>query len=177
MTMPGSEGPEFSRMVRAYPQPPERLALAADAAERAALAERFGVARIDALEADVAFEADGRAVAARGRLSAELVQTCAVSGEDFAARIDEALDLRFVPAGTLAPSDEEIELASDAPDEIEFAGDAFDLGEALAQSLGLAIDPYAEGPGAHAARQSAGITPDTTPRGALADLLEGLKRG
>ena len=168
--------PEFSRMVRARPHPPETLAIAADATERAALTARFEVAAIDSLSAEVAFAPDGDAIVATGRLTARLVQTCAVSGDDFPTRIDEPLDLRFVPAGTLAHTEEEIELASDSPDEIEFDGDSFDLGEAVAQTLGLAIDPYAEGPDADAVRREAGIGDDTAPRGPLADLLAGLKR-
>lgn len=169
-------GVELSRIVRVRPQPPETLTVTAEKPERAALAERFGVVAIDALTAEIALAPDGQTIVARGRLRAALIQTCAVSGEDFAAHIDEPLDLRFVPAGSIAASEEEIELVSDGPDEIEFHGDSVDLGEAVAQSLGLAIDPYAEGPGADAARQAAGITDDATPRGALADLLAGLKR-
>jgi hypothetical protein len=73
--------------------------------------------------------------------------------------------------------DEEIELEADDCDEIEFAGEMFDLGEAVAQSLGLAIDPYAEGPDADAARTAAGIVQEGEVRGPLADLLAGLKKG
>lgn len=171
-----SEQPEFSRMVRSRPHPPETLTITANADERTALAKRFGVIGIDALSADLSLTPDGDGVAAKGRMSAELVQNCAVSGEDFATRIEEPLDLRFVPAGSIETSEDEIELASDAADEIEFDGDSFDLGEAIAQSLGLAIDPYAEGPGADEARSAAGLTDDAAPRGPLADLLEGLER-
>jgi hypothetical protein len=42
--------------------------------------------------------------------------------------------------------------------------------------LGLAIDPYAEGPHADAARAAAGIVPEGEQLGHLADLLAGLKK-
>ena len=48
------------------------------------------------------------------------------------------------PAAPHRP-DEEVELEADDCDEIEFDGTQFDLGEALAQSLALAIDPFLTG--------------------------------
>mgnify|MGYP006139369497 CR=1 FL=1 len=75
---------------------------------------------------------------------------------------------RFVPEGSIeVADDEEIELASDSPDEIEFDGESFDVGEAVAQSLGLAINPYAEGPRADAVRPARPDAPgcgDPVPR-------------
>jgi uncharacterized metal-binding protein YceD (DUF177 family) len=167
--------PEFSRMVRARPSPPERIAIEANEAERAALAARFDVVAIRALRAELAFTPDGEAVEARGALTADLVQACAVSGEDFPVRFEEPLTLRFVREAREIDPDEEAELPGDEPDEIEFTGDSFDLGEAVAQSLGLAIDPFAEGPGADAARQEAGIVQEGEAEGPLAELLRGLK--
>lgn len=167
--------PEFSREVRTRPQPPERLTIEANEAERAALAKRFGIVGITALRAELTFEPDGEGVEARGTLSADLTQLCAVSDEDFAVHIDEPLALRFVRAARQVDPEEEAELPGDEPDEIEFTGDSFDLGEAVAQSLGLAIDPYAEGPNADAARREAGIVTEGESEGPLAELLRGLK--
>jgi uncharacterized metal-binding protein YceD (DUF177 family) len=105
------------------------------------------------------------------------MQPCAISGDDFPVTIDEAVDLKFVEENQKPAADgEEIELEADDCDEIEFAGEMFDLGEAVAQTLGLAIDPYAEGPNADAARAAAGIVPEDAVRGPLADLLAGLKK-
>ena len=70
----------------------------------------------------------------------------------------EKLDLRFVPeAEQQAAVDEDREIDSSEADEIGYEGTAFDLGEAIAESLALAIDPYATGPGADAARKEAGL--------------------
>ncbi len=169
--------PEFSRIVKLRPHPPERLTLVAEEAERAALAQRFDIPDVRSLVAELAFDPDGAVLTARGKLAAELLQTCSVSGEDFPVRIDEVLDLRFVPLGSLdASEDEEVELDSDGPDEIEYEGETIDVGEAIAQSLGLAIDPYAEGPNADTARREAGITDDAAPRGPLAEALAKLAK-
>ena len=66
--------------------------------------------------------------------------------------IDEPLAFRFVPQAEHNP-DEELEIAIDDCDDIEFSGTMIDPGEAVAQSLALAIDPFAEGPGAEEARR------------------------
>ena len=71
--------------------------------------------------------------------------------------------------------EEEITLDSPILDEIEYAGPTFDLGEAVAQSLALAIDPFAAGPEAEAARAQHGIS-DQGPKGALAEALAALKK-
>jgi hypothetical protein len=53
-------------------------------------------------------------------------------------------------------------------------GGRFDLGEALAQTLGLAIDPYLEGPNAEEARRKAGLMDpsETSPFSALKDMFK-----
>jgi uncharacterized metal-binding protein YceD (DUF177 family) len=165
-------------MVKARPLPGGPVVIEASEAERAALAARFGLGAVEALRAEIDLEQKPRAIRARGRLRAAIMQPCAISGENFPVTIDEAIDLRFVEANQRpVTEDEEIELEADDCDEIEFAGEMFDLGEAVAQSLGLAIDPYAEGPDADAARTAAGIVQEGEVRGPLADLLAGLKKG
>lgn len=161
---------EFSRPFDRRHLPPAEIALAAEAAERAALARRFGLVRIDRLEAWAALTDAGDTVEANGRFEAEIVQTCAVSGEDLPVAIAEPLALRFVPAPSI--DDEELELAEAELDEIPVEGDVFDLGEAVAQSLALAIDPYATGPEAERVRQEAGLSDEASsgPFAALAAL-------
>ena len=87
----------------------------------------------------------------------------------------------FVEESAPEPTDDdtiEIELDAEDLDEIEYAGDTFDLGEAVAQSLGLAFDPYAEGPNADAVRVEKGIASDEdqAPSGPLAEALKALKK-
>ena len=164
--------PEFSRPIdrRHLTARPAQLVASED--ERAALARRFGLVRVDRLEAEIALESDGEAVNASGRLRADIVQSCAVSGEDLPVAIDEPLTLRFVPERAIEES--EIELEESQLDEIAFAGHVFDLGEAVAQSLALAIDPYAVGPNAEQARKDAGLG-DEAASGPFA-ALAGLKK-
>ena len=149
--------PEFSRMVDPRQADGRRMVLEAREDERVALARRFGLVMIDRLVADVLLERQGEAIEARGTLRADIVQGCAVSAEDLPIAIDEPLEFRFVPARGDHLPDEEIELDADACDEIEYAGTSFDLGEAVAQSLALAIDPFATGPAAEEARRAAGL--------------------
>lgn len=171
--------PELARMIKARPLPGEPVVIEATPDERAALARRFALGAVEALRAEVALEQKPRAIRATGRLKAAIMQPCAISGEDFPVTIDEPVDLRFVeenPRPVSADEEIELELEADDCDEIGYSGDMFDLGEAVAQTLGLAIDPYAEGPNADAARKAAGIVAEGEQDGPLAALLAGLKK-
>jgi uncharacterized metal-binding protein YceD (DUF177 family) len=106
---------------------------------REALAARFDLASIDRLEGTLAVERAGTGARATGRLVADVVQHCVVSGEPVPAHVDEALDLRFEPLET---DGAEVELEPDALDIMPVEGDAIDLGEALAQALAVALEPY-----------------------------------
>lgn len=164
-----SEG-EFSRLVKLDRLPADPVIVEASDGERAALAARFGLPAVHALRAEVTLQQDGDAVNARGRLKARFEQPCAIADEPFANSIDEELAIRFVPALAAHGEDEEIEFSGDEPDEIEYDGAAFDLGEAVAQSFGLALDPYAVGPDAESARREAGLVDGNTPSGPFAAL-------
>jgi uncharacterized metal-binding protein YceD (DUF177 family) len=173
--------PELSRIVKARLLPGDPVKVAADEAERASLSARFGLPAIESLSATIELEKSGKSVKANGRLTASIQQICAVSGEEFATAIDEPITLRFVEEGTLEPAlsedgEIEIELEADDCDEIEYSGETFDLGEAIAQTLGLAIDPYAEGPNANSARKAAGIVAEGEQEGPLAAALSALKK-
>jgi hypothetical protein len=148
----------------------KQVRIEANAAERSALARRFALVRIDSLAAELQFSRKGdRIVEAEGRMRAEFVQSCAVSAEDLPVSVEEPLFFRFVPASMHHTPDEEIEIDASDCDEIEYSGTHFDLGEAVAQSLALAIDPFLTGPDADKARKEAGIgTPEEQgPFGAL----------
>lgn len=149
--------PEFSRPVDVRQAEGLAQQLVASEAERAALAKRFALVSVDSLTADLVLSRKDRSVSAEGRLRAAIVQSCAVSGEDLPATIDEPLAFRFVPEAEHKPGDEEVELDAEDCDEIEYSGSHVDLGEAVAQSLALAIDPYAVGPKAEKARRKAGL--------------------
>lgn len=162
---------EFSHIVKLHQITERPVVLEANKAELGALAKRFSLSAIHRLKAEVTLSADGPVVTASGRLLADVLQPCAVSGEDFPVHIDEALTFRFVPE-TQAPKDEELELNAEDFDEIFYSGESFDLGEAVAQGLGLAIDPFARGPNADEFRQKSGLMDQSAagPFAALAAL-------
>jgi uncharacterized metal-binding protein YceD (DUF177 family) len=81
-------------------------------------------------------------VLARGVLRARVTQVCVISLEEFDADVEEIFQIRFVPSGEEA---DDIDPESD--DEIPFEGNLIDLGEAAAEQLGLALDPYPRMPG------------------------------
>lgn len=166
--------PELSRPFDVRQLEGKHVRIEATEAERRALAERFGLLSLDELAAELDLSRKGRDVAVEGTVRGRWVQTCAVSGEALPVRREEPMFVRFVPAATHAP-DEEIELDADDCDEIEYTGTHIDLGEAVAQTLGLAIDPYLTGPNADDARKEAGLgTPeDNSPFAALKGLASG----
>jgi uncharacterized metal-binding protein YceD (DUF177 family) len=149
--------PEFSHCIDVRQASGLSPVLEADEAEREALARRFAITAVNRLVARLDLTREGRAVKASGTLEADIVQPCAVSGEDLKVAIREPLAFRFVPASNRQPGDEEVELEADELDEIEYEGTHFDLGEAVAQSLALAIDPYLTGPNADAVRARVGL--------------------
>jgi len=146
------------------------VTLEAGEQERAALSKRFSINSIGKLAATLTLVREGDVVHAQGTLHAEIVQSCAVSGEDLPATIDEPLSLRFAPDSPIET--EELELAADDLDEISYNGTVLDLGEAVAQSLALAIDPYPVGPEAERVRREAGLLDEGSsgPFAALAAL-------
>jgi len=143
--MPPEPAPEFSRSLPLGLVGPEgrREVVEANEAECAALARRFGIPAVESFRAELLLrpDADG-AVRAEGRLSAAVVQTCVVTLEPVEQRVDEALALRFLPKGR-EPQDE-----PDETDEIATRNGIADLGEAMAEQLALALDPYPRAPDA-----------------------------
>jgi len=169
--------PEFSRPIRidTIGESPRPIEIMADPAEREALARRFALVSIGRLEAEAQLRREGEMLFAEGRLRAEVVQSCVASGEPLPASIDAAFLLRFVPEDSLDAA-EEVELSEEDCDTLTYAGGAIDLGEAAAETLALALDPYPRGPDADAALKAAGVLDesDAGPFAALKGLREKL---
>ncbi|MBV8237615.1 MAG: DUF177 domain-containing protein [Sphingomonas sp.] len=167
--------PEFSRPERLdmIGEAPRSVTIAADAEERRRLAGRFGLIAIDRLDASFAIRRDAAGVIADGRVTAAVTQACTVTGDPLPAAVDEKVTLRFVSPGS---SDEEVELGEESLDTIEIEGGAIDLGEAAAETMALALDPYPRGPRAAAALREAGVVDEgqSGPFGALAALKDKL---
>ena len=137
--------PEFSRPVSLARLSPEgrEERLVATPAECAALAQRFAIPAINRFSAVLRLRAEpGGLATVSGRISAEVVQACVVTLDPVVQQVEEAVALRILPPGE-EPSDD-----PEGPDEIEAEGDSVDLGEAMAEQLSLALDPYPRAPGA-----------------------------
>lgn len=112
-------------------------------AECAALALRFGLRAVERLHATVTLTPNAVGIDVVGRIEAVVVQPCVVSSADVHARIDEAFTLHFVAPDMLASAEaEERELGESDLDTLAHDGSTIDLGEAVAQTLGLALDPF-----------------------------------
>ncbi len=147
---------ELSRpmLVDRVPSDGYAITVTATKAECAALAVRMGLPAIRSVTCAFRLkrETDTK-VFAEGRLRARVTQTCVVSMEDFPAVVLDEFRVRFVPAGE--ESDDE---DPESDDEIGYEGNAIDLGEATAEQLGLALEPYPRKP--DAALPEADAAPD-----------------
>ncbi len=136
--------PEFSRRftLDAIGSMPRTVNIEADADERAALAVRFGLVTLEELTASAVLSASALGIETSGRLAARVIQQCVVTAEPVASQINEPFTLRFVAPDLLTTDADELELSDSDCDVIELDRDAIDLGEAVAQTLGLALDPF-----------------------------------
>jgi uncharacterized metal-binding protein YceD (DUF177 family) len=135
--------PEFSRPLSpgAVGAAGRTETLTASPAECAALAARFnilGIGRVGAV-LQLASEPAG-AVLAEGRITAEVTQACSVSLEPVVQLVDEPVAFRLLPSGQPAEED------PDEIDAIETVNGVADLGEAVAEQLALALDPFPRHP-------------------------------
>lgn len=162
--------PEFSRPVTVATIRPggETLTLSPTEAEAAALARRLGVEAVRGLVAEVTVKARGKGVvSARGRLRARLDRLCVVSLAPLEEAIDERFTVLFRPeaeAEAEAGADRgpgkvaaaEVALDAEADDEEPYAGGVIDIGEHVAQTLALVLDPWPRAEGASLPPQEEG---------------------
>lgn len=138
--------PELSRPLRLAAIPPAgyHLEITASSEECRALARRFGLPSIEALSCSFTLSREpGAAIRASGVLSARVTQLCRVTLDPFPASVEENFIVRFVPEGS-----ESAAFDPEAPDEIPYSGGMLDLGEATAEQLALALDPWPRKPDA-----------------------------
>lgn len=170
--------PEFSRPVRAdtLGEGARHMALEADEGERKALARRFGLVGIGRLAAEAALTRDGSEILAVGTLRANVVQSCVATGEPVPAKVEAPFRIVFRPHPDANAAAEELELDESELDVVFYDGGAIDLGEAVAETLLLNLDPYPRAPGAEEALTAAGVKSEAEagPFGALAGLRDKL---
>jgi uncharacterized metal-binding protein YceD (DUF177 family) len=138
--------PELHRTIAVDRVGPAGLDVTVEATtdELTALAHRMGLPAVLSLTCAFHLHRDAAdRLVALGRLHAEVMQTCVISLEDFPATVDERFTVLFVPAGLETEDDD-----PSTPDEISYENGMIDLGEAAAEQLALALDPYPRAPGA-----------------------------
>lgn len=142
--MTAAPPPEFSRpFALARLSGAERvIRISASPEECAALARRFDLPEIAELRGEFRLTRRGRVrVVAEGRITARFTRICVVTLDPFEASLDQDFLLHFVPEGEDNPDPD-----PERPEEMGYAGDVIDLGEALAQELALSLDPLPRHP-------------------------------
>jgi len=176
--MPQQPAPEFSRPVRVDGMEPGaevRRKIEPNESERAALAARLGLVRLESLSAEVTLRRapGGGLIGASGRLTADVVQSCVVTMVPVSGHIDEKFEEVFAPEGYEADEDAE---GDGLPE--SFDGHEIDIGELTAQHLSLSLDPYPRAPDA-APTPPVGDEPDVPERRrpfeGLAEMLKNRK--
>ena len=149
--------PEFSRPIRVdtIGDGERTVEVEANEDERRRLAGRFGLLAIGRLAATFAVRREAGGMLATGTVEAAVTQACSATGEPIEATVNEAVALRFVE--DIAGDGDEIELSGDALDTLPIEGGAIDLGEAAAETMALALDPFPRAPGAEEALRRAGV--------------------
>lgn len=141
---------EFSRPVAVDRLGPEEAVfeIAPSGGERAALAKRFGLISLDGLEAKVTLRRldDARRVRLSATFSVDVVQSCVVTLEAVPSHIEDSFVLVY-QEGAKEFRKAICLLEGEDPPEPLIDG-VIDVGEAVAEHLGLALDPYPRAPGA-----------------------------
>jgi uncharacterized metal-binding protein YceD (DUF177 family) len=135
---------EFTEVIEVDEIPSKGLQmhLKADKDQRAALAQRFDILAVDSLSADcrLTMLAGGPMVQMQGTILAVVQQSCVVTQTPLTQSLRVPISLEFAPASMV---DENVELTledADPPDVI--LDGKIDVGDAVAQQLALALDPY-----------------------------------
>ncbi len=174
-------GPEFSRPVRldTLGEQPRPMKVVAAPDERSALAARFGLIALDRLDAELSLSRKGDEIAVHGTLQAAVIQACVASGMPVPAALAAPFDLLFRPQLAAGHADEEIELNEREMDVVFYEGGEIDVGEAVAETLSLSLDPWPRAPEADVALRAAGVKregeEENGPFAALAGLKDKLR--
>jgi uncharacterized metal-binding protein YceD (DUF177 family) len=134
----------------------QTLQIVATAPECAALAERFDLAEITNLVADTALAATGDGYMFTGTLNATVTQFCVATRLPVPEHVTETFAIKFIAAGSGLES-EDLEIDANDCDVMPHDGRVIDIGEAVAQTLGLSLNPWPRAPDADAVLRAAGV--------------------
>ena len=116
--------------------------LSATPQERVALARRLELQELASFDAEMTIDRiPGGEILVRGRVVADVVQTCVVSLEPVPGHVDETFEVRYTTRPDDGPADLVIGPDEEFPPE-PITGAVLDVGELAAQQLALALDPW-----------------------------------
>lgn len=154
-----------------------------------ALAARFDLPAVNSLSWQTESAPWRSGIRLTGRLRASVVQECVVTLDPVPVEIDEAFERGFLPFADLYSEDKpgsehEIVTDRDLGDVPEPLTDPLDIGDVMAEELGVALDPYPRKPGldeeAVYRATPEGVEPltdaDVKPFAGLADLAKKMNR-
>ncbi|WP_442577983.1 YceD family protein [Mesorhizobium sp. ASY16-5R] len=143
------------------------VTIEANEVERASLAKIHGLVSVGRLRADLVVTSWKRnGVQVRGRVEADIVQSCVVTLEPVAGKVDEEVSAVFLPEDSKLGRESfglggEILIDVDGPDSPEtFSGDRIDVGALAEEFFGLGIDPYPRKQGASVPPPEAAAAPE-----------------
>lgn len=153
--------PEWSHPIDAADLDPQgkKIVIEANDAQRAALANRLGVARVQSAKAELRLTPEGARVHVAGHLSAKILQNCAVTLEPIESGIEEEFEAWYADPGKAVSfmkarhekqrhSQTEMPVLEESDDPEEMENGMIDVGELATQYFSLAINPYPHAPGA-----------------------------
>jgi len=143
---------EFSRSVEVagLGGEPREFAIAADESERESLARRFDLLSLDRLEATVTVtpREGSDIVRVTGSFEADVVQSCVVTLEPVPAAVSGAFERTFASPHLCALA-QVVEIDAEQEDPPEPITDgSIDIGEVVAEHMGLELNPFPRAPGA-----------------------------
>jgi uncharacterized metal-binding protein YceD (DUF177 family) len=149
MNTPPRISPEFSRVLSAdsIGSLAQRREIVAEVSERAALARRFGLISLERLTATLELRRHmNDVVGLTGHLVGDVVQSCVVSLAPVAAHIETDFEASYSAREDPLSQLDFDPLDRDGPEPL--IDGQVDLGEAVAQQLAVALDPYPRAAGA-----------------------------
>lgn len=162
--------PEFSRplQVAKLPNNGSHKKISADRNECAALAKRMQIPAIHGLESMLLAKPwRGGGIKISGELTADVEQVSVISLENFRETLRCEIERYFMPQ--VAHETDDVEHVID-----RLEGGVIDLGEIVAETLALELDPYPRKPGEAFAGHSEDMAEqDTNPFSKLASVTKG----
>lgn len=154
------------------------LDIRASADEREEIADRLGLNALTLFEIEGTLRRDADRVTVSGHVRAALAQPCVATSEPVHETVGEAFTLVFAPQPD-HEEDAEIELGEDDLDTVFHDGRTIELGDALVDTLSLALDPFPRAADADARLRDAGVLSEEEAGkfGALAALKAKMEKG